>query len=467
MAKRVKKNVSNVKKMNKNVDDKKKLSKKKLTEEKENERKPAIVKARNLRFKSKNKKNKVIKTVQKIHKNKENGTSVNLLNTDIAKVVDLKNKKGQNQGKNKAQNQGKNKKGQNQIQNKKGQIQVQNKKQQFKDNKQTQNKQSKKNKISDQSKNKISNNEQKFVKETRSRSIEPKMKQKQKVKNDKTAKLNSVLTKKLKSKINKSSNASTQKCEVAITRQHNLDVKRLKELLVNKEKENKKKKIIEKPQSLRQKMMSKLKASRFRYLNETLYNNASSESKKFFKNDPDAFKAYHDGYNHQVEQWPLNPLDVIISSIKKMPKQYIIADFGCGEGRLAASVPHKVHSFDFVSLNENVTVCDIAHTPLLTSGVNVVVFCLSLMGTNLKDYIIEANRVLKKDGILKIAEVESRFDQIEDFIKTINSYGFKHTWKDLSHNLFYFLDFKKEKDISGKKNKLPPITLKPCLYKKR
>lgn len=37
-----------------------------------------------------------------------------------------------------------------------------------------------------------------------------------------------------------------------------------------------------------------------------------------------------------------------------------------------------------------------AHTNLLTSSVNVVVFCLSLMGTNLKDYIVEANRVLKK-----------------------------------------------------------------------
>lgn len=69
-------------------------------------------------------------------------------------------------------------------------------------------------------------------------------------------------------------------------------------------------------------------------------------------------------------------------------------------------------------------------------------------------------------GILKIAEVESRFEHIEDFIKVINSYGFKNTWKDLSHNLFYFLDFKKERDISNK-NKLPLITLKPCLYKKR
>lgn len=70
-------------------------------------------------------------------------------------------------------------------------------------------------------------------------------------------------------------------------------------------------------------------------------------------------------------------------------------------------------------------------------------------------------------GILKIAEIESRFDYIEDFIKLLNDYGFVNTWKDLSQNLFYFLDFKKVKDITTNRSKLPMITLKSCLYKKR
>lgn len=72
------------------------------------------------------------------------------------------------------------------------------------------------------------------------------------------------------------------------------------------------------PGTLRERMMTQLRASRFRYLNETLYNNESSESRKMFKEDPDAFNAYHTGYRQQVEQWPLNPLDIIIASIKKM-----------------------------------------------------------------------------------------------------------------------------------------------------
>lgn len=83
----------------------------------------------------------------------------------------------------------------------------------------------------------------------------------------------------------------------------------------------------------------------------------------------------------------------------RRPKEYVIADFGCGEGRLADSVKQKVHSLDLVAVNDKIIACDMAHTPLLTNGINAVVFCLSLMGTNLVDYILEANRVLKMEYV--------------------------------------------------------------------
>ncbi|KMQ98106.1 ribosomal rna-processing protein 8-like protein [Lasius niger] len=244
---------------------------------------------------------------------------------------------------------------------------------------------------------------------------------------------------------------------------HKIKLKRLEKILADKPKA----KEVVQPLTLRDRMMAQLRASRFRFINETLYNNESSQSKRYFKEDPDAFKAYHDGYKQQLERWPINPLDIIISSIKKMPVDNVIADFGCGEALLAASIPHKVHSFDFIALNDRVKACDMAHTPLLMNSVQVVVFCLSLMGSNLTDYIIEANRVLKNNGTLKIAEVESRFEDVTNFIKLLTDYGFKNTWKDLSHDLFYFMDFKKEGDINMKKKSLPSIILKPCLYKKR
>lgn len=73
----------------------------------------------------------------------------------------------------------------------------------------------------------------------------------------------------------------------------------------------------------------------------------------------------------------------------------MIADFGCGEGRLAQAVPHKTYSLDLVANRQEIIAGDMAATPLETASIDVAVYCLSLMGTNLKDFILEANRVLK------------------------------------------------------------------------
>ncbi|KAG5898462.1 hypothetical protein JTB14_015469 [Gonioctena quinquepunctata] len=190
------------------------------------------------------------------------------------------------------------------------------------------------------------------------------------------------------------------------------------------------------------------------------------EAQKIFQNDPNSFKTYHEGYRKQVKRWPLNPLDVIIKNIKTMPKTYKVADFGCGDAKLAKSVTQEVFSFDLVAADETVIACDMSKVPLEDQSVDVVVFCLSLMGTNLHDYLLEANRVLKTGGIMKIAEVESRFEDVNTFIKGVQHFGFKNTWKDLSHNLFYFMDFKKNGIVKNKK-KAPALSLLPCLYKKR
>ena len=148
----------------------------------------------------------------------------------------------------------------------------------------------------------------------------------------------------------------------------------------------------------------------------------------------------------------------------------MVADLGCGEARLARSVPNPVHSLDLVAVNDTVTVADIAHTPLGDKSVDIVVFCLSLMGTNIRDFIFEAGRILKPGGTLKIAELESRFQgenlSIEKFVQCVEKYGFHNSWKDLKKDFFYFIDFKKIGEVK-KKKKLPEIALKACLYKKR
>ena len=144
---------------------------------------------------------------------------------------------------------------------------------------------------------------------------------------------------------------------------------------------------------------NKLQSAHFRHLNEQLYTQTGSQSLKMFKKDPDAFKIYHEGFMSQAKKWPTDPLDKIIASIMKISGNITIADFGCGEARLARSFQGsedvKVHSFDLVKINDYVTVCDFANVPLEDESCNMAVFCLSLMGTNLRDFIKEANRVLK------------------------------------------------------------------------
>ena len=123
-----------------------------------------------------------------------------------------------------------------------------------------------------------------------------------------------------------------------------------------------------------------------------------------------------------------------------------------------------------VAVNDTVTVADIANLPLGDNSVDMVVFCLSLMGTNIRDFIFEAGRVLKVGGVLKIAELESRFQgdglDVDTFIASVQKFGFKNTWKDLKKDFFFFLDFTKVVNVK-KKKKLPDISLKACMYKKR
>jgi ribosomal RNA-processing protein 8 len=72
------------------------------------------------------------------------------------------------------------------------------------------------------------------------------------------------------------------------------------------------------PSSFGDKLRENLKGSRFRFLNEQMYKQSGIESMKLMKEDPTAFEAYHEGYRHQISQWPMNPLDRIINNIKRL-----------------------------------------------------------------------------------------------------------------------------------------------------
>lgn len=214
-------------------------------------------------------------------------------------------------------------------------------------------------------------------------------------------------------------------------------------------------------------MTKRLSGARFRWINEKLYTCTGDDALRLFADSPDLFEIYHSGFSDQVSKWPRNPLDGVIEYVKALPKSHVIADFGCGDARLAQSVPHLVHSFDLVAVNGHVTACNMSRVPLKDSSVDVVVFCLSLMNLETIRFIIEARRVLKVGGILKICEIKSRIESIREFVSKIKECSFSLEGKPRSLNKL-FVDF--NFTLKNKK-KLDPesaaIHLNPCLYKKR
>lgn len=147
---------------------------------------------------------------------------------------------------------------------------------------------------------------------------------------------------------------------------------------------------------LQEKMKKKLAGSEFRWINEKLYTSPSTDAVAMFKEQPELFTVYHTGFASQVESWPTNPNDLIIESLKSVDPCTVIVDMGCGEAHLSRSLPkHNVMSYDLVAASELIIACDIAHVPNESESVDIVIFCLSLMGTNLSEFLAEANRILK------------------------------------------------------------------------
>lgn len=219
---------------------------------------------------------------------------------------------------------------------------------------------------------------------------------------------------------------------------------------------------------LQSQMRSKLIAARFRHLNETLYTTASTHALNLFTESPSSFASYHAGFRAQVSVWPQNPVDTFITDLKdraplpatsllqsqkkkwrderkgkkattislpESPDNSIlaplprsrsgictIADLGCGDAKLAASLqPYSTrHSLRLLSYDLSkgdgpnaalITVADLCRLPLEESEVDVAVLCLALMGTNWVDGVDEVGRVVRVGGEVWVAEIRSRFQR--------------------------------------------------------
>ena len=265
--------------------------------------------------------------------------------------------------------------------------------------------------------------------------------------------------------------------------------------------------------SLQSSMLTSLKGARFRSINEKLYTSSSSDALALMQDEPQVFAEYHDGFRQQVRKWPQNPVDVIASLLKGKGKKSrnvratapgtLIVDLGAGEAGLARQlvpIGYHVLSYDLVNTSDGwVRGVDAArlnalplpglHEPLGVrrsdapepAVANVAVFCLSLMGTNWLEMIIEARRVLRYGGELIVAEVTSRFgpDGAYKFCELVRAVGFELDWEDTTSNTHFALfKFTKHAQVSAagaldhNSQEMRLVheggaVLRPCLYKRR
>jgi ribosomal RNA-processing protein 8 len=78
--------------------------------------------------------------------------------------------------------------------------------------------------------------------------------------------------------------------------------------------------------------------------------------------------------------------------------------------------------------------CEMAQVSLDDETLDVAVFGLSLMGSNVADYGREAHRTLKLDGTLHVIEATARFTDPAKFIGGLRALGFdvlgtEEVWK--------------------------------------
>lgn len=164
----------------------------------------------------------------------------------------------------------------------------------------------------------------------------------------------------------------------------------------------------------------------FSTMNARWNNTNSSKTSERLRKTPEEWEQYHTLYRKARANWAVVPFEAFIRWCKNR-EGYVIADFGCGEALVAKSVSdrHTVHSFDHVAINENVIEGDMTKTNLDPESVDVALFSLSLMGNNFTEYLLEAHRVWKIDGQLRIWEAISRFDDVNRFARSLEQLGFQ------------------------------------------
>ena len=182
----------------------------------------------------------------------------------------------------------------------------------------------------------------------------------------------------------------------------------------------------------------------FSQLNQNWSVSKSANTFERLRKNPEEWHYYHSLYAEKRKEWDEIPYIELAKKINQRA-DWIVADMGCGENLLAKEIPNKVYAFDMVACEEKVTACDISNVPLKDGAVDVVVFSLSLMGSNYIDYLKEGFRILKPFGLLFICEPSKKHqNKLEEFKSKLTDIGFTVMKTNTESKRFVYVDCMKQ-----------------------
>lgn len=143
---------------------------------------------------------------------------------------------------------------------------------------------------------------------------------------------------------------------------------------------------------------------------------------KKFQENPELWKTYHEISEENESTFPEEdiPRNRIIQELNKIKtkRTKLVVDMGCGRAQIAEYFQNDKRfdftNYDHVSSDDTVISCDISNIPLEDDSVEICILSLAMWGSNCREYIQEANRILESNGLLYIIEPTKRWSEKDE-----------------------------------------------------
>lgn len=163
-----------------------------------------------------------------------------------------------------------------------------------------------------------------------------------------------------------------------------------------------------------------------------------------FKDDQRIWFEYHRIAEDNEKSFPEDeiPRNRIIKELDaiKTNRNKIVVDMGCGKTDISQSFKDDKRfqfiNMDHIACNETVIARDISNTELKSDSIDIAILSLAMWGSNCKDYIKEAYRILESGGWLYIIEPTKRWSDKEGMYSIIEGTEAIHLKNLLKDNNF-------------------------------